>query len=301
MPPEHNPDEMFTSARQFIRKLGLPIAWDKIVPPCRVIRFLGVIIDCVEREIRMPEDKIRAFLSLANEIRGKRSISRRELQSLVGHVNHLGKGVPPARLFMNRMLAALRAATRKWIRVDELLKADLTWFITFLRTYNGRSLIVTGEPDIVIEADSCMSGRGAWSNEKCYTYEYAPDMVSGWSISELKTYNCLIAARVLLDGVENRVVNIICDNSAAISSLSSGSARDTNILAICRAFWFLSAEKNLRFTFRHAPGVQMTIADKLSRAYISILDAKRAEAIIRSKGLKGLPVLPCHVDIMNYF
>lgn len=117
----------------------------------------------------------------------------------------------------------------------------------------------------------------------------------------IETYNCLIAARVLLKGISNQSVKIICDNSAAIMSLSSGSARDRNILAICRAFWYLSAKYNLRFIFQHAPGSEMTVADTLSRACLSDHNAEKAEDIIRFKKLTCLPVLLSHIDIMNYF
>lgn len=300
-PSKDDPERVFAIARKLIRTLGLPIAWDKLVPPCRVIRFLGIEIDCVERQIRIPDDKIIAFLQLATQARAKKAITRRELQSLVGHVNHLGKAVPPARLFMNRMLAPLRLATKKWIKVDRHLRDDLDWFINFLRRYNGRSLILVGDPDILIEADSCMVGGGGWSGRDCYTYKYPTQSINGWSISELEAYNCLIAARVLLKGVYNRTVMVVCDNNAAIMSLSSGSARNPNILAVCRAFWFMSATYNLRFVFNHAPGSEMTIADTLSRVYLSDHNEKRAQEIITQKNLNCLPVLKCDTDILNYF
>lgn len=249
----------------------------------------------------MPDDKIKAFLDLARDIHAKKAITHRELQSLVGHINHLGKAVPPARLFMTRIVGGLRVATRKWVKVDQQLKNDLNWFIDFLETYTGHSLIVVGNPKLVIEADSCMVRGGGWCGENCYTYRYLPQFIRGWSISELETYNCLLAARVLLKGVYNQAIKIVCDNNAAVMSLSSGSARDKNILAICRAFWFLSVQQNLQFIFQHSPGSQMIVADTLSRACLSYNNAEKARNMISDKNLKWVNVLPCHTDIVKYF
>lgn len=94
--PQQDPNEVFTKARALVRRLGLPIAWDKIVSPSCVIKFLGVLIDCDSKEICLPHDKISAFLDLAREVCNKVYISKRDLQSLFGYVNHLGKAVLPA-------------------------------------------------------------------------------------------------------------------------------------------------------------------------------------------------------------
>lgn len=57
-----DPQDKFHQVYDLISQLGLPIAAEKVVHPMRVIRFLGIIIDLNEREIRIPEDKISAFL-----------------------------------------------------------------------------------------------------------------------------------------------------------------------------------------------------------------------------------------------
>lgn len=300
-PPNQDPDKVFLTARQLVRKVGLPIAWDKLVSPCKAIRFLGIIIDCMNKEIRIPRDKIDAFIQLARETRVKRFVYRKELQSIAGHINHLGKAVCAARLFMNRILGLLRAMKGRSIRVDYQLCRDLDWFVTFLPSYNGKSLIVYGPPSVYIEADSCLAGGGGWSGLDCYSYRYLTSDVKGWSISELEAYNCLLAARIFLSKKRNVSVQITCDNTAAVMSLSSGAARDKNILAVCRAFWFLAASNNLRFSFVHAPGETLTDADILSRRFLSDNDSRRADDLVKRKGLHILPVLPRFCEIDNYF
>lgn len=300
-PPQKDPFDVFNVTWQLVWSVGLPIAWDKLVSPCKTIRFLGIIIDVVHKEVRIPQDKIDAFVKIAIEARGKKTITRRNIQSIVGNINHLGKAVCPARLFMNRILALLRAMKGRYASVNDEMCKDLSWFITVLSQYNGRSLIVHGPPSVYIEADSCMIGGGGWSGSECYSYEYKPACIEGWSISELEAYNCLIAARVFLRETHDAMIQVTCDNSAAVMSLSSGAARDKNILAICRAFWFLAAQKNLRFIFVHAPGTAMVVADTLSRRALSPEHHRKAQLLIARRQFTDLHVLPEFCDIDNYF
>lgn len=61
---------------------------------------------------------------------------------------------------MNRILEVLREAGGRPVRVDCRMKADLTWFIEFLREYNSSN--------IFIEVDSCMIGGGGRMGRYCY-------------------------------------------------------------------------------------------------------------------------------------
>lgn len=300
-PPGKNADDIFATARSLVRRVGLPIAWDKLVSPCKIIRFLGIIIDCDQREIRIPQQKVDSFIRLAIETKQKKFISRKEIQSIAGHVNYLGKAVCPARLFMNRILALLRSMKGRSIRISQQMCEDLNWFITFLPQYNGRSLIIHGPPAVYMEVDSSLMGGGGWCGSRCYSYRYPREYVRGWSISELETYNCLLAARIFLSDTTNTSVQIKCDNNAAVISLSAGTARDKNILAVCRAFWFLAAKNNIRFLFVHAPGATMTDADILSRRFNSLDDATKADRLISRRGFVDIHVLSHIGDIDSYF
>lgn len=113
-------------------------------------------------------DKIHNFAALAAYMVEKTYISTRTAQSIAGHINHLSKAAFPARLFMNRILEVMREAKGWMMRVDDRLKADLSWFIKFMEDFNGRSFIIEESPVLVIEADSCLSGGGARMGQWCY-------------------------------------------------------------------------------------------------------------------------------------
>lgn len=99
-----DPVARFTLVKNMIGSLGLPITWKKVITLARVVKFLGIVIDLVDREVRIPSEKIEKFLQLANETTNKKYISIKTIQSSAGHMNHLSKGVKPAGLFLNQIL-----------------------------------------------------------------------------------------------------------------------------------------------------------------------------------------------------
>lgn len=288
-------ERYFQEVYDLISELGLPIAAEKVIAPARVIRFLGIIIDLNEKEIRIPDDKITAFLNLARDTREKKYVSVRCIQSIAGHINHIGKAVKPARLFMNRILEVLREARGQPVRVDRRMKADLSWFAQFLDQYNGRTLIVDPTPTASMEVDSCLIGGGGRMFGLCYAVRYPPKIAESLHISQLEALNCVIAAKVFLREHRDTCVSIICDNQGAVTTLSSGKGRDPVITAIGRMFWYISARQNIKFIFTHAPGSSMIIADALSRQFLSDNDFEVAQRVVKDHNLEyvGVPLGVC--------
>lgn len=299
-PRNHDPNQQFARVMNIVSSLGLPVAQEKIITPARSIKFLGIVIDLDDKELRMPPDKIIKFLDLIDNVMNRKFISKRELQQVLGHINHLGKCVPPARVFMNRLLQCLRQCKHRTVRVDAMLCSDLEWFKTFLMVYNGRSLIVEPTPTAILEVDSCLIGGGGRLGSRCYAYKYPERIASSMHISQLEAYNCLIGARVLLQGNNNVCIEVACDNQAATSSLQTGRGRDPIITSICRGFWYFSAKNNIRFKFSYVPGELMTVADALSRKFLSDEDCERAESIVHQYRLVYVDVSPSHCDYKTY-
>lgn len=135
----------------------------------------------------------------------------------------------------------------------------------------------------------------------CYSFVYPQEYVNAMHISQLEAWNCLIAARHFLREVHDECIEIRCDNDPALSSLASGRGRDPMLLAICRAFWYFGAVRNIRFLFSYVPGELMTVADALSRRHLSNANAARADEIIEAHGLISSPIDIQVCDIQNYF
>lgn len=125
---------------QLLEKLGLPVAIEKIQPPSRAVEWLGININTDDMTLSIPRAKIEETLQVVSKYRKRRSMSNKDLQSVVGRLVHIAKCVQPARLFISRLLEALRDAPKRYVKVSSEMKQDFDWFTCFCRGWNGVAL-----------------------------------------------------------------------------------------------------------------------------------------------------------------
>ena len=113
--------------------LGIPLAAEKRDGPTPVIVFLGIMIDTLKQELRLPEDKLTRLLETVTEWGRKKTCTRQELESLIGTLQHACRVIPPGRSFMRRALSQLKGARRRHyiIRLNKEIRSDLLWWKTF--------------------------------------------------------------------------------------------------------------------------------------------------------------------------
>lgn len=85
-------------------RLGVPLAPEKCVGPTTCMVFLGIELDSVESCARLPSDKLTELRRLIPLWLDKKSCTRRELESLVGKLQHASAVVRPGRTFLRRLL-----------------------------------------------------------------------------------------------------------------------------------------------------------------------------------------------------
>ena len=79
--------EQLTLAISVFAKLGIPLAPEKVVGPKHVITYLGIEIDSLKMELRLPAEKIREISEILVHFRNKKKCTKRELLSLIGKLS----------------------------------------------------------------------------------------------------------------------------------------------------------------------------------------------------------------------
>ena len=87
---------------KILRYLGFYISWGKVTPPSQLCRYLGLDIDSIKMEIRLPKDKLEKLINLLNKYVGKSTISKNELESLGGLLAHCSHVVDGGRTHSRR-------------------------------------------------------------------------------------------------------------------------------------------------------------------------------------------------------
>ena len=89
-------------------QLGIPISAHKTEGPSTSLTFLGIQIDTVAISLSLAPDKLARTLGMVLSWRGRRSATKCELQSLIGHLSHAAFVVAPGRAFLRRMIQLMK-------------------------------------------------------------------------------------------------------------------------------------------------------------------------------------------------
>lgn len=122
--------EALSDALQVCETTGSPVAEEKTEGPATEITLLGIKLDSVKMQLRLPSDKLRKLRELVEKWRRRKACQKRELQSLAGYLCHACKVVRPGRRFLRGVFSLLSQFRRDdhVIRLNAAFRADLEWW-----------------------------------------------------------------------------------------------------------------------------------------------------------------------------
>ena len=178
------------------QRLGIPVASNNCAGPAAVMVFLGFELDTMSMVVRLPQVKLSRIARLVEEWSGRKVCKKRDLESLVGHLQHASMVVRPGRTFVRRLIELLAAVKSRdhWIRLNASTRSDLSWWRLFMGKWNGISLISRpSATPVVLETDASGSwGCGAHVGNQWLQWEW--DTASrGWPISPKELLPILLA------------------------------------------------------------------------------------------------------------
>ena len=145
-----------------------------MVPPSTSAVCLGVEINTEKGSISIPQAKLRQICDSVSEWKNRKYCTKRQLQSLLGHLLYIHKCVKPARYFFNRMLQLLReyqGQTRIHLNPD--FHRDLRWLSFCLSTMVFPCMTIkNGSPSTFV----CMPSR-SW---RCMAKYGLPYVHTSW-------------------------------------------------------------------------------------------------------------------------
>ena len=144
---------------------AMPVEPEKDEGPATTISFLGLELDSVANEVRLPQNKLQRLRSILGSWRGRKACKKRELLSLIGSLSHACRAVRPGRSYLRRLIN-LSTSTRQldqFIRLNREARADMEWWYLFISTWNGTAMMLTdqaGGPTITLTWCQCTLGVG---------------------------------------------------------------------------------------------------------------------------------------------
>ena len=143
---------------------------EKVESPAIILAFLGILLDTMAMELRLPLDKLDRLKTTIAHWRRKQSCTKWELLSLIGQLQHACKVVWHGRAFLRRMITLSTTAKKlhHHIHLNASFRSDLEWWALFLPKWNGISMMAVpcrANPGAVIISDASGNwGCGAYSS-----------------------------------------------------------------------------------------------------------------------------------------
>ena len=262
-------------------RLGFPVAPQKTVGPSNVITFLGIELDSVAQEVRLPVEKLRRLRETLLRFERKRNASKHEMQVLIGILSHAATVVRPGRLFLRRLIDASKIPRLPFhrTRINAKCRSDLAWWLVFSQEWNGVELFpsLPAGPSIFSDASGSW-GCGAYAEDTDHWFQFKwPQSWSERGIAAKELMPIVMCAAVW--GMNWRGVRVMfyCDNEAVVTCLNDRSASETHLAHLLRCLFFIQAQFKFEFRAKHIAGKRNTAADALSRNKLSQFFSLRSQ------------------------
>ena len=245
-----------------LAELGVPVAYEKLEGPATTVTFLGVLIDTARFEAQLPQEKLSRLRGLVAYWQGRRSGSRSDLESLLGYLSHAATIIKPGRIFLRHLFSLLsRVRARHYhVHLDSIAKADLSWWMSFLESWNGTSFFIPQDsPAIYVYSDASGAfGGGAFTSDFRWFQLQWP---LSWSAVD-------IAA---IWGRSWQGCRVIWNSDmAVVEVIRKRSTRQPILLHLLRCLYFYAAYYKFHYSAHHIPGVANVAADAISRNNLSL-------------------------------
>ncbi len=102
--------------------------------------FLGIEIDTIVGDLHVPTEKLQDIRTLLHDWGNSRYCKRKELEFLIGLLNHACKVVRSGRSFLQRMIDLLHSvhpAEPHPIQLSKGFRSDLAWWRVLVGRWNG--------------------------------------------------------------------------------------------------------------------------------------------------------------------
>ena len=288
--------QAFSTVKEVCAELGVPLAADKSMGPTMCLTFLGIELDTSLMQIRLPAAKLAKLIELVEWWLGRSAGTKKELQSLAGHLQHACRVVRPGRCFLRRLFELIAVARRqdRFIRLHKAFRADLQWWRTLLSHWNGCTMmwaIHRASPDEMVFSDASGKwGCGAvWGNRWLQHRWEARILECSIAVKELVPI--VMAAAIWGREWCGRVVRFRCDNEAVVSVINSLYSSDPTIMHLLRCLFLFAALGAFWFDAFHVPGRMNRVADAISRGKTQLLESFFLQVGAQDLIAPELPVL----------
>ena len=267
---------------QVCSTLNIPMATRKREGPTTCLIILGIEVDSIAGEVRLPDNKLQRLRGFLHQWGSKAACSRTELESLIGLLNHACKVVRSGRSFLRRRIDLLHAVrpSQPVMRLNQGFRSDLAQWSSFITTWNGVFFLPPPSHLPTLEVTSDVSGSwgcGAWHGSLWFQVPWdirAQDL----SIAEKELIPIILAMAAWGRDWSNCQVTYYCDNKVIAACLNSRTSKSKGIMYLLRCLLFIEARHRCYLCPVYIDTHANYLADALSQNNLPLFVSKHPHA-----------------------
>jgi hypothetical protein len=255
--------------------LGIPLSPQKTVGPSECLEYLGIILDTNAMQARLPPDKLCRIRHMLDKFLHLTKCKKRDLLSLLGHLNYASSVIPPGRSFISRLIQASKTVSKLhyFVYLNSEAKQDIQMWKVLLQNWNGISMFIdplcTPAPDMELYTDASAKGFSGYFHGKWFAAPW-PDSVDiqpgeALSMSFCELYPIVTSAILWGHAWAGKRILFHCDNMGTVWAINKGRSKSPHIMNLMRRLVLVAAHHSFSYSSEHVPGVYNLIADSLSR------------------------------------
>ena len=269
-----------------LRRIGFHISFKKLQSPATTVRFLGIEIDSVGLEMRLPGDKLSKLIRILEQVGERKRVSRRELEKLGGLLAHCSKVVRGGRTFCRRIYDAISSVREPHfsVRLSSGFREDIAWWRGFAAKFNGRARVLGKfAAHLATYSDASDFGYGAlhgcdWiagafsATEDDHLGRAFPDhhlppdrKCATAHINVREMWAAFAAALRWGERWRNCSITMVTDSTTVMSALNTGRSGSPEIMHFLRRLFWVATEHNFHFDSVFIGTRDNVICDALSR------------------------------------
>ena len=255
-------------------KLGVPIKAEKTESARQVITFMGLELDSINMEARLPQDKLLKLRGLLDFHCKRRKITLKDLQSLLGLLNFCCSVVIPGRAFLRRLIDLTLKVTKPHHRITltKESRRDLNAWSIFINHFNGRHLLLNHRwltsDHLNLFTDAAGSlGYGAIFGSHWFFGSW-PSSLTNAGITFKELYPITLSLELWGPQLKDQCMTLHSDNFAVVFIINKQTSKDSLIMSLVRRLVLACMTFNILIKAVHIPGKTNVLPDLLSRLQI---------------------------------
>jgi hypothetical protein len=265
-----NAGRAYNGLRLLLSRLGIVVSENKCSAPNQSMVFLGVLCDTNALTLSITPQRLDDIKQELNSWLGKTYTCLRDIQSLLGKLNFVGKCIPSSRIFIARLLNFIRGLkSGVTVLLDYQFKKDISWWVRYIQEFNGTASMILeewGRPDEVLQVDSCLYGCGGLCGSEFFHSAFPPEIVAmHLDINCLEMLCIKVSLEIWGHVLVGKRLLIKCDNMVSVESLNFLKTKNIFLQDCVRAILYIASCNNFQIRAIHIPGLQNRLPDWLSR------------------------------------